>query len=613
MRTSPAVPTGLLRESGVRAFWAILDSLFWVGAVLFTVWLRYSFDNLVVFLDTTVLAAALAGLFHIVAGVLFGPYLAAHIRGSFEEVVAVARAATLAGVTLLSVAVMVDAARIPRSVPVLAGGLALTLMLAARYVVRSYRARLRTNRGAETKVLVMGAGMTGRTLAHHLTTSDSKYQAVAFVDDDRSKRRISHHGVRVRGGRQDIPRLAMTHGATELFIAIRSADSTLLREVRAIASEADLRVKVLPHVDHMLAGEPRATDLRDLDLGDLLGRRPVRLDEAAIADHLSGKIVLVTGAGGSIGAELCRQISRFTPARLVMVERDETALHSVQLSLTGAALLQSDDLVLADIRDSATIENVFAEIRPDIVFHAAALKHLPLLERHPREGWQTNVLGTLNVLRAAAATGVGTFVNISTDKAAHPTSVLGYTKRVAERLTASFAANEPGTYVSVRFGNVLGSRGSVIPAFTEQIRRGGPVTVTHPDVERYFMLIPEACQLVMQATVVGEDGNVMVLDMGQPVRIAEVARTLIDMSSSHHVGIVYTGLRPGEKLTEDLFTPGERTRTTTHPLVSAVGVPGIDPETVRLQHFDSADDVKSWLARHAHDPDASQSQVSVGA
>jgi FlaA1/EpsC-like NDP-sugar epimerase len=289
----------------------------------------------------------------------------------------------------------------------------------------------------------------------------------------------------------------------------------------------------------------------------------------------------VTGAGGSIGSELCRQIVRFGPAKVYLLDRDESGLQATQMSISGHGLLNSDEIVLADIRDLARMREVMRATRPDIVFHAAALKHLPLLESNPGEAWKSNVLGTLNVLEAAAEVGVGTFVNISTDKAANPTCVLGYSKRIAERLTADFAAREPGRYVSVRFGNVLGSRGSVVHAFTAQIERGGPITVTHPDVERYFMLIPEAAQLVLQASAIGTDGEVMVLDMGQPVKIVEVARQMISLSGKREVEIEFTGLRPGEKMSEQLFSSDVAAEATSHPLVSHAPVPAIDVEALR--------------------------------
>ncbi|QIM21555.1 polysaccharide biosynthesis protein [Phycicoccus sp. HDW14] len=272
------------------------------------------------------------------------------------------------------------------------------------------------------------------------------------------------------------------------------------------------------------------------------------------------------------------------PERLVLLDRDESALHAVQLDLDGEGLLQNENIVLADIRDLSTLRRRFREHRPDIVFHAAALKHLPLLERFPAEAWQTNVLGTLNVLTAAEEVGVGTFVNVSTDKAADPTSVLGYSKRVAERLTAGFAERGDGRYLSVRFGNVLGSRGSVVPAFTAQIRRGGPVTITHPDVRRYFMLIPEACQLVMQAATMEAAGEVLVLDMGEQVKIVDLARTLISMSGQPDVEIAFTGLRPGEKLAEDLFGQADDHRVTTHELITATDVPPLPASVVGTTH-----------------------------
>ena len=290
---------------------------------------------------------------------------------------------------------------------------------------------------------------------------------------------------------------------------------------------------------------------------------------------------------------------RFGPDKLFLLDRDESGLQATQMSLDGNGLLDSDTLVLADIRDVEAMQAAFARSRPDIVFHAAALKHLPLLESHPLEAWRTNVLGTLNVLTAAAGVGVGTFVNISTDKAANPTCVLGYSKRVAERLTADFADHYPGRYVSVRFGNVLGSRGSVVHAFTAQIQRGGPITVTHPDVKRYFMLIPEACQLVLEAAAIGQDGEVMVLDMGEQVQIVDVAHTLIRMSGRKDVGIIYTGLRPGEKLGEDLFSDNEIRHETSHSLVTRVSVPSIDPQVVGRAQHQTPEAGATWMRAEA--------------
>ncbi|GAA3340739.1 hypothetical protein GCM10017714_21770 [Curtobacterium pusillum] len=317
-------------------------------------------------------------------------------------------------------------------------------------------------------------------------------------------------------------------------------------------------------------------DLDSLDLHGLVGTRPTAADLDGVDGLVRGRRILVTGAGGSIGSELCRQLARFEPAEIIMLDRDETALQHVQVSVSGHGLLDTRDVVLADIRDADAIRGILLSRRPDVVFHAAALKHLPMLEQYPDEAWKTNVLGTRNVLHAAVAARVPTLVNISTDKAANPTSVLGQTKRIAERLTAWTAAETGLDYVSVRFGNVLGSRGSMIPLFADLIRAGRPVTVTHPDATRYFMTIPEACNLVIQAAAIAEPGEVLVLDMGEPVRILDVARRMIAALGGSS-DIVFTGLRPGEKLHEELIGAGETERRPVHPKITHASVPPLAP------------------------------------
>ncbi|NPC42936.1 polysaccharide biosynthesis protein [Nocardioides sp. zg-1230] len=318
-------------------------------------------------------------------------------------------------------------------------------------------------------------------------------------------------------------------------------------------------------------------DARLVEMADALGRQ-VSTGSNDIAGYLTGKRVLVTGAGGSVGAELARQINRSSPGSLILLDRDESGLRDVQLSIYGHGLLDSPDTVLVDIRDQAALARVFAEHKPEIVFHAAALTHLPMLERFPDEGWKTNILGTLNLLRLSARHGVEHFVNISTDEAANPSSVLGTTKRIAEQLTAWQGEHiKSRHYVSVRFGNVLGSRGSVLNTFNAQIKAGGPITVTHPDVTRYFMTIQEVCQLVLQAGAMGGLGAVMVLDMGEPVRILDVAKRMIALSGATGVDIVFTGLRPGEKLHETHLADDEHATRTDHPKIMSVTVPPLDP------------------------------------
>ncbi|MCK0112767.1 polysaccharide biosynthesis protein [Ornithinimicrobium sp. F0845] len=564
--------------------WAALDVLCWVAALTVLAWVPHKdADHFLLLPELGGLGLA-AGLLHVVVGCYLGLYLTRQERGSFDEAAAAARSAAVAGL-LLTVVIWATGEHPP--VLGLAGtAVAAALMLGPRLGARVTQHRQATARNHGARTIILGAGAGGRQLvASMLSDEDGHYRPVAFVDDDPRKRRLRCHGIPVLGDRTLLPEVAARADATHLVVAVPSIRSEDLRDIRQLAHSIGLKVLVLPRLEALLGAHPRLEDLRDVSLEDLLGRRPVRLDESAITDQIQGRVVLITGAGGSIGSELCRQVARHGPARLLMLDRDESALHATQLSLTGQGLLEGDDLILADIRDHERLVDVFAAARPDLVFHAAALKHLPLLQKHPHEAWLTNVLGTRNVLDAAARSGVGTLVNISTDKAADPTCVLGLSKRLAERLTAEWSRTQPGRYASVRFGNVLGSRGSVIPAFTEQIRQGGPLTVTHPDVERFFMTIPEACQLVLQAAAQGSDGDVVVLDMGQPVRIDDVARTLLTLSGRRDVDIVYTGLRPGEKLTEALVGRDEQRLPTDHPLLTRVRVDPLSPDRVTSRHW----------------------------
>ncbi|WP_245753496.1 polysaccharide biosynthesis protein [Geodermatophilus ruber] len=468
---------------------------------------------------------------------------------------------------------------LPLSVPFLGAVLSFVLMLGCRLVIRRQReGALRPREGRPT--LVFGAGDAGEQLVRSMLGDPaSPYVPVGLLDDDPAKRHVRLRGVRMLGGRERIRVATETTGAEVLVIALPSADSALVRDISTRARATGLTVKVLPSLSDLLSRRVGIRDVRDIDIADLLGRRQIDTNVDEIAGYLRGRRVLVTGAGGSIGSELCRQIANYGPAELMMLDRDESALHAVQLSIRGQAWLDLPEVLLADIRDAEAVRALFGERRPDVVFHAAALKHLTMLEQYPAEGWKTNVLGTRNVLDAATAVGVSHFINVSTDKAADPVSVLGRTKRMAERLTATYAQQNSGRFLSVRFGNVLGSRGSVLETFAAQIARGGPVTVTHPEVTRYFMTIPEAVQLVIQAGAIGVGGEALVLDMGVPVRIADVATSLIALEE-RPINILFTGLRPGEKLHEDLFGAGEEDRRPVHPLISHVPVPALEPEVL---------------------------------
>lgn len=588
------------RERVNRWMWALVDAGVWVVAVFMAAWLRFDLQLAPTVAPPLLWFTAVAVVAQLGFGTFFGPYAVGHDRGSFEETYDVGRTVLLTTLVLMTLVFGLHFGPVPRSVPFTAPAFAMLGMFAARFIIRTMRTSRAAHAPEEQRAIVFGAGEAGRRLTRSLIRDvGSGYQPVALLDDDRAKARLRVEGIRVRGSRADMGGVAAKYSAQTLVIALPRAEASTIRELTALAEDAGLKVLTLPPVRDIIDGRPTAGDLRDVDVADLLGRRPIELDMATIAEQIAGKRILVTGAGGSIGSELCRQIARFGPAKLFMLDRDESGLQAIQMSLHGHGLLDSDELILANIRDVEAMDHAFNRARPDIVFHAAALKHLPLLESHPLEAWKTNVLGTLNVLEAASRVGVGTFVNISTDKAANPICVLGYSKRLAERITADFSLRFPGRYVSVRFGNVLGSRGSVVHAFTAQIERGGPITVTHPDVERFFMLIPEACQLVLEASSIGRDGEVMVLDMGEQVKIVDVAKTLLRMSGRRDIDIVYTGLRQGEKLGEELFSASEQRKPTSHALVSSVDVPAIDRSEVLEAGPSSHAAAADWMRKES--------------
>lgn len=597
------------RERAVSFLWYICDVFVFAIMTILVAFARYDLVSLSIVRRPVITFVVLAVAIYAIVGAFWGPYRTEHARGSFEETADLARASVGTALILIFVCIVLGYPQVPRSLPIAAPVFALVGMFTLRFVVRAWRWGRSAPRVDDTRAIIFGAGKMGRQLVHNLNRDNSKshrYVPTAMIDDNPQKRRLIIDGVKVRGTREDIASVAEATGAKSLILAATNLPDDDVRDVSERARKAGLEVLILPPVNELFRS-PRGTDLRHLNLEYLLGRKRIELDQSTIRRSIAGKRVLVTGAGGSIGSELCRQIDKYGPAKLILLDRDESALHAVQMSLTGRALLDDGTLALCDIRDPKALAEIFEHEKPEVVFHAAALKHLTLLEQFPVEAWKTNVLGTLNVLRASQTSGVEAFVNVSTDKAAWPSSVLGFSKRIAERLTASFASLGTATYVSVRFGNVLGSRGSVINAFTSQIERGGPVTVTHPDVERFFMLIPEACQLVLQASAIGRDGEVMVLAMGKPVKIVDVARTLIEMSGKQNIEIQFTGLRSGEKLSEQLFTPGETISTSEHPLVSHVDVEPIQPEVVSSQHFETEEDALAWMVEHAgghrnHDP-----------
>ncbi|CAB4806872.1 unannotated protein [freshwater metagenome] len=572
----------------------VLDVLAWVLAVTIALvmrsYLQAAPDISKIVKDTLIRVLPMVSLVQAVTGYIVGIYRRRWRYGSFDEVKGLILSALITTIILWVIRFFdtsVDA--FPRSAIVAGGILGLFFTAASRYSWRLIREQLRRPSAQNsTKLIIYGAGEGGIQIVNTmLRNPNSQYLPVAFLDDNPKTHRLRISGVPVLGGRNEIAKVTQRTGASTLLIAIPSADSIVVNEIVEIARESKLNVKILPVVQSLDERQVGAEDIRDLTDEDLLGRRRVKINLDEISDYLVNRRVLVTGAGGSIGSELCRQLVRFNPSEIIMLDRDESALHEVQLSIYGRALLDTPQTVLADLRDERAINEVFDSRKPQVVFHAAALKHLPLLERYPHEAYQTNVLGTATVLNAAQRTGVEVFVNISTDKAANPISVLGFSKKIAERLTADVASRtNQGKYISVRFGNVLGSRGSVLMSFRDQIAKGGPVTVTHRGVTRYFMTISEAVQLVVQAGAIGRTGEILVLDMGKPVNIHDVAEQLVK-NSGKPIKIEVVGLRVGEKVHEELFAEGETDERPRHPLISHVAAKPINQQSLTINPTDS--------------------------
>ncbi|MDR7252072.1 FlaA1/EpsC-like NDP-sugar epimerase [Nocardioides sp. BE266] len=583
------------------------DAVALLAAYLVTIVVRYDVVTGAILRDGMLVACAAVTLQWGV-GLVGRLYLGRVGVATNEETILLSCSTTVAGILVFVANASVDPQWVARSVPMTGTFLGIFMMLTTRALWRRLTMRLAPmTSAAGSRAVIVGAGGSGARLVHSMRSHpDSGLLPVGFLDDDPWMRNRRHFGVPVLGTVDDLERVVASTGATAVVVAIPSASKETIKPLVDRAADLGITIKVLPPFAESFASHADVRDVRDVNMTDILRRAAVETDVAAIAGYVTGKRVLVTGAGGSIGSELCRQLHRYGPAELIMLDRDESALHAVQLSIHGRALLDSPDVVLNDIRDATALRQIFQDRRPEVVFHAAALKHLPMLEQYPHEAMKTNVLGTSNVLRAARDVGVTTFVNISTDKAADPTSVLGYSKRVAERLTAAVAQESEGAYISVRFGNVLGSRGSVLHTFTSQIASGGPVTVVHPEVTRYFMTVEEAVQLVVQAGAIGEDGEVMILDMGEPVKIVDVARQLIAMSGKN-VDIVYTGLREGEKLHEILFGGAESDERSKHPLVSHSVVSPLSTNVVHsfdleAPHSDVLEAFEDWV--HLPDPAA---------
>jgi FlaA1/EpsC-like NDP-sugar epimerase len=588
-----------------RIGWVIgADMAAWAVA-LFATTSFYGRDPLA---SATVALVGAAVIGQVTLGVVTGLYLGRFRRFGFDEAGAVAIAAAMIGVLVVTIEhVTLNDGR-NGQILVQATSIAVCLMFGHRYA-RRVRAQHQIDvaNSGRTPVIVYGAGEGGYRAVTAMQSLDSgPYRPVAFIDDDPHKRSRRVGNVRVEGTIDDLERIAERFEAREVLLAMPSATGPELHRLHQRVKAAGLDTLVMPPVQR-LVGRGSSRELTRYTDEDVLDRKIVEIDSTAVRELVEGRIVLVTGAGGSIGSELVRQLVALGPAKVVAFDHDDSLLHHLMASLP-------DDLIdrclplLGDIRDRDRLDDVFVRHQPELVFHAAALKHVPALEGAPSEGWKTNVVGTANVVAAAEAHGVARLVNISTDKAASPINVLGYTKRLAERITADAARRTGRPFVSVRFGNVIGSRGSALETFERQISSGGPVTVTHPDVTRYFMAVREAVRLTMQAAAIGQNSEVLVLDMGQPVKVDDIARQLIEQSGKE-IDVVYTGLRPGEKMHEILMGDGERSTRPFNPMIDHVTVPPLALSEClrsceRLSVSPQSLDGLAFLADHQPDHDA---------
>ncbi|MFP4572286.1 MAG: polysaccharide biosynthesis protein [Desulfobacterales bacterium] len=446
-----------------------------------------------------------------------------------------------------------------------------------REVVKNIAGRLIYAPAYQKKLLIIGAGDCGEKMFREIRdNAHLKYKVVGFIDDNPTKIGKKIHGIPVRGSVEDLPAIVEKLKADEILIAVPSAHGEQMRRIVEYCKKSDIAYKTVPSMGELIDGRITYNSIRDVAYSDLLGREAVRLDKEKIGAYLQNQCVMVTGAGGSIGSELCRQICRYRPKTLLLFERGENLLYHIEMEL----LSDFEDIeiipLLADIQDPEQVEQAFSRYMPQTVFHAAAYKHVPMLESQPWTPVKNNILGTANLAEASKKYGVERFVFVSTDKAVRPANIMGVSKRVAEMLiqnqNSGGRAQKP-RFVSVRFGNVVGSEGSVVPLFKKQIQRGGPVTVTHPEATRYFMMIPEACQLILQAGGMGHGGEIFILDMGRPIKILDMAHDMIRLSGFEpetDIKIAYTGLRPGEKLYEELITEGEDVLNTNHEKIMVV-------------------------------------------
>lgn len=558
-----------MRARSKQAILVLFDVLIINLSIILSFWLRFEWTIPPAYVKLFPDVFILSTLLRVAIYWYFGLYSSLWKYASIDELLRIIVATTVGSAAVISAQFMLGI-HLPRSIYVIIWLLNTLLVGGSRLsyrVIRRVFPGFRSD-GEPKKVLVVGAGDAGSMVIKELKSHpELGLWPVAIADDDPRKQKSQVHYVPVLGTRSDIPQIVEAKKIDEIIIAIPSAPKSVIRETIEIAKHTRCKLKILPGVYELIDGKVSVKHIRDVQIEDLLGREPVKVDLQEIAGYLQDQVVLVTGGGGSIGSELCRQIARFNPKQLLILDIYENGAYDLQMELKRKHPDLPIKVLIASVRDRRRMESIFAAYRPDVVFHAAAHKHVPLMEENPEEAVKNNIFGTLNVAECADKFGTKRFVLISTDKAVNPTNIMGATKRVAELIIQTMNAASDTEFVAVRFGNVLGSNGSVIPLFKKQIAEGGPVTVTHPEINRFFMTIPEAVQLVIQAGAMARGGEIFILDMGEPVKIVDLAKDLIRLSGLEpgvDIEIQFTGLRPGEKLYEEVLMAEEGLQATKH-------------------------------------------------
>lgn len=574
-----------MRKYLLPMFLASLDIISVILAAFISIYLRFDSDKIPAnYLSMLISYLPLAVIIYLLSFYVFKLYGRIWRYASATELIAVVMANLVGSAVWYSISLYIGAV-LPRSLYVFTFLLLIFFIGGIRTALRFYsyvmnKPKYKQMQRKKNKVLIIGAGDAGAMLLREIERYHiANRQVVGFIDDDTNKTGKILLGVKVLGTRNELVKIAAEKGIDEIIIAMPSVKGKEIKAIISICKQTNCKLTILPGLYEIIEGKVSISQLRPVDIEDLLGRDPVKLDTTAVKEYLAGKIVLITGAGGSIGSEIVRQVAKMQPKKLLLLGKGENSIYEITQELKINCPEVKTVPIIADIRDKERIKAIMDYFKPQVVFHAAAHKHVPLMEYQPAEAVRNNILGTKVVADEAAAHNLETFVMISTDKAVNPTSVMGCTKRVAEMYVQSMNKNSGTRFVAVRFGNVLGSRGSVIPLFKKQIAKGGPVTVTHADMKRYFMTIPEASQLVLQAGAMAKGGEVFVLDMGEPVRIYDLAKDLITLSGlipDKDIEIKITGLRPGEKLFEELLSAEDGTEKTTHKKIFTARIKEID-------------------------------------